>query len=163
MIEERVVRPLHQQLIEIAEELVGQPVGKVIFPPDEPAVVEQIQEIMARPGEVHRLAFRKVRKDGSIIQVAERVSVLDRDGGSGSRIHILCRDITNRIEAEQRELGLRERLALGAGRYLPKPYTLQNLADAVRSELDRNGGTIRVCSRLFMNNVSDIPEGELTL
>jgi len=93
------------------EELVGQPVGKVIFPPDEPAAVEQIREIMARPDEVHRLAFRKVRKDGSIIHVAERVSVLDSDEGSGPHIRILCRDITSRIEAEQRELGLRERLA----------------------------------------------------
>ncbi len=34
---------------------------------------------------------------------------------------------------------VREALRLGAGAYIKKPYALQNIAEAVRKELDRTG------------------------
>ncbi len=79
------------------EELIGQPATLVIHPEDRERVVAYITERFTDPAETAGIEYRKVRKDGSILWVNQRVS-LDPDT-SQPRLLILCRDIT-----EQREL-----------------------------------------------------------
>ena len=79
------------------DELVGKPATMVIHPEDRERVVAYITERFTDPAETTGIEYRKIRKDGSILWMHQRVS-LDPDT-SQPRLLILCRDIT-----EQREL-----------------------------------------------------------
>lgn len=79
------------------DELVGKPATMVIHPEDRERVVAYITERFSDPAETTGIEYRKLRKDGSVLWVNQRVS-LDPDT-SQPRLLILCRDIT-----EQREL-----------------------------------------------------------
>ncbi len=79
------------------DELIGQPATLVIHPEDRERVIAYLTERFTSPEEKTGIEYRKVRKDGSVLWINQRVS-LDPDT-SQPRLLILCRDIT-----EQREL-----------------------------------------------------------
>ncbi|TCK18327.1 PAS domain S-box-containing protein/diguanylate cyclase (GGDEF)-like protein [Thiogranum longum] len=78
------------------DELVGQPATMVIHPEDCERVIAYITERFADPVEKNGLEYRKVRKDGSVLWVHQRVS-LDPDT-SQPRMLVLCRDISEQHE-----------------------------------------------------------------
>jgi PAS domain S-box-containing protein len=92
------------------EELVGQPVRKVVHPDDLNRVEREIQALIDEPERIYRIEFRKVRKDGSILHVAESLSVQEQHGRE-LEIRVLCRDVTAQKEAEERARQLQDRLA----------------------------------------------------
>jgi len=98
------------QLGYTVDELVGEPVSRVIHAADLEVVRQQLKVAFERPGEVRRLEFRKVAKDGRVMFVSERVSVQARaDGVRTARV--ICRDITDQRRTENRERELQQRLA----------------------------------------------------
>ncbi len=81
------------------KELIGQPVVTVFHPDDATSVQQQIDEILKGEEGISKLEFRKIRKDGSVIHVSERVS-LQHDPQGEPILRIICRDITERKQAE---------------------------------------------------------------
>ena len=82
-------------------ELVGGPVWVVVHPDDLDGVQEQVAAIFrAGGGRASELEFRKVRKDGSVLWVQERVRVVKGVRGGPIELRIICRDITARMRAE---------------------------------------------------------------
>jgi PAS domain S-box-containing protein len=82
-------------------ELVGGPVWVVVHPEDLANVQRQVGEIFrAGGGGASELEFRKVRKDGSVLWVQERVRVVSGVRGGPIELRIICRDITARMRAE---------------------------------------------------------------
>ena len=82
------------------EELVDQPVWKVVFKDDLPYVRKKIREILKTKTVREELEFRKVRKDGTILYVSERTKLAFDQSGLVSEIRITCRDITEKKEAQ---------------------------------------------------------------
>lgn len=82
-------------------DLVGGPVWVVVHPEDLAGVQQQVAEIFrAGGGGASELEFRKVRKDGSVLWVQERVRVVSGVRGGPIELRIICRDITARRKAE---------------------------------------------------------------
>ncbi len=82
------------------EELIGRPVTVVFHPEDAALVQQQIDEILDSGEGISKLEFRKVRKDGSVMYVSERIS-LQHDPQGELTLRIICRDITERQRAEE--------------------------------------------------------------
>jgi len=82
------------------EELIGKPVVVVFHPDDVASVQRQIDGILKSEKGISKLDFRKIRKDGSVIYVSERVS-LQYDPQGEPILRIICRDITERKRAEE--------------------------------------------------------------
>lgn len=78
------------------EEIIGKSVWKVVHEDDLQEVKKLFSEIFKKREEFSELEFRKVRKDGSILQVQERTQIIFDDKGIPSEIRIICRDITDR-------------------------------------------------------------------
>jgi PAS domain S-box-containing protein len=83
------------------DELVGGPVWVVVHPEDLAGVQQQVAKIFRAGGVgASELEFRKVRKDGSMLWVQERVRVVSGVRGGPIELRIICRDITARRKAE---------------------------------------------------------------
>ncbi len=82
------------------EELVEQPVWKVICSEDLPYVRSVITKIIKSRKAEGELEFRKVRKDGSILFVNERTKLMFDETGKVSELRITCRDITEKKLAQ---------------------------------------------------------------
>jgi PAS domain S-box-containing protein len=82
------------------EELIGKPVAVVFHPDDVASAQRQIDGIFKRKIDISKLDFRKIRKDGSVICVSERVS-LQYDPQGEPILRMICRDITERKRAEE--------------------------------------------------------------
>lgn len=50
-----------------ADELIGQPVARIVHPDDHGSMDKHFADSLRRPGEVLRWNFRKMRKDGSLL------------------------------------------------------------------------------------------------
>jgi diguanylate cyclase (GGDEF)-like protein/PAS domain S-box-containing protein len=83
-----------------ADELVGESVARVIHPEDQRAVFDCIDRLLAFPDTRVDIEYRKVRRDGSVFWVHQRASL--EPGGDGSRLLIVCRDITEKRQLEDR-------------------------------------------------------------
>jgi PAS domain S-box-containing protein len=82
-----------------AEELEGKPVLRVFHPQDKRAVKQHLAGCLANPEMTAVWQFRKVRKDGAVIWVEERVRAT-RDIKGNPIILVVCDDITERREME---------------------------------------------------------------
>ncbi len=89
------------QLGYTVKELIGKSVLTVVHPEDKLLVERQINNIIENPKRIHKLEFRKVRKDGSIIYVNERVSILKDIKSDKVLLRIMCRDITEQKKLEE--------------------------------------------------------------
>ncbi|MEW5956430.1 MAG: PAS domain S-box protein [Chloroflexota bacterium] len=86
-------------------ELEGQPVLKVFYADDRPAVAEQLRRCVQNPQQVYRWQFRKIRKDGGLLWVEELAQAVDGLNGM-LNVLVVCQDVTERKQAEEE----RERL-----------------------------------------------------
>jgi PAS domain S-box-containing protein len=88
-----------RQLGYSAEELEGKSVLSVFHPRDKRAVKQHLAECLANPETTVVWQFRKVRKDGAVIWVEERVRAT-RDIKGNPIVLVVCEDITERREME---------------------------------------------------------------
>ena len=100
------------QLGYAVDELVGGSVLRV-FPPDRQAeTTAHVAECLAHPGEVFIWELRKVRKDGSQLDVRETArAVPDRRGGL--IVLIVCEDITERNALQEQLIAAQKMEAIG--------------------------------------------------
>lgn len=92
-------------------ELVGGHVSRVVHDEDWPLVHSQIQKMLRQPGFVFDLEFRKVTKEGGVLNVSERLTIHREGNPPRVSIRVICRDTTETISARNRERELRERLS----------------------------------------------------
>ena len=83
------------------EELIGKPVWVVVHPDDIEDVENQISKILKKKTQQRELEFRKVRKDGSVLYVHERLQLSQDEKGNPEELKIICRDITERKKYEK--------------------------------------------------------------
>ncbi|GAI65630.1 unnamed protein product [marine sediment metagenome] len=104
------------------EELIGEPVWVVVHPDDIEDVENQISKIIKKKTQQRELEFRKVRKDGSVLYVNERLQLSQDEKGNPEELKIICRDITERKKYEK-ELIDRESQIRRFLEYSPVPRT----------------------------------------
>lgn len=81
-------------------ELIGESAAKIIHPEDQRAAFEYIEKQFSTPTADNGLEYRKIRKDGSIFWVHQRVSL--EPGVEDPKLFVVCRDVTEkRILEEQ--------------------------------------------------------------
>ncbi len=85
----------------LKEGLIGKPVWVVVYKDDLSKVRKRISEIINKKIERSELDFRKVRKDGSVINVHERTQLVFNNKGEIHEMRIICRDITDRKLAQE--------------------------------------------------------------
>jgi PAS domain S-box-containing protein len=107
--------------------LPGRLASTIVHTEDRPAFIEHIAECRAMHGAVHRIEFRKIRGDGSVIWVREAARAVDGPDGDAV-IVTACEDITDRVHADERMQFL-----VDAGRVLASSLdydtTLRTVAD----------------------------------
>ncbi len=81
-------------------ELVGESASKVIHPEDQQMVFAHIRKQFVDPNPDQGIEYRKIRKDGSIFWVHQRVTL--EPGGKEPRLLVVCRDITEKRILEER-------------------------------------------------------------
>ncbi|MCX9010721.1 MAG: PAS domain S-box protein [Candidatus Methanoperedens sp.] len=89
-----------KQLGYSVEELVGQPIFKVIYEDDKKVIHQEITVCLQSAGCIAVEELRKVRKDGTILWVKEVARSIPVAGGS-MIILIVCEDITDRKRMEE--------------------------------------------------------------
>jgi PAS domain S-box-containing protein len=98
-----------EQLGYRVEELIGHSVLNLFHESDKEAVVSSLSECLANPEETKHWAFRKVRKDGSIVWVRETVRVGQSSTGE-TVVLVTCEDITERRQVEEALQASQEKL-----------------------------------------------------
>ncbi|MCF8228294.1 MAG: response regulator [Bacteroidales bacterium] len=76
------------------EELLGNSVWKVVYKEDVEHIKKQLNEIIANRTAKSELEFRKIKKDGTLLNVQERVHLILDENGNPEELLIICRDIT---------------------------------------------------------------------
>ena len=76
-----------------ADELIGQPVARIVHPDDHGSMDKHFADSLRRPGEVLRWNFRKMRKDGSLLWVREAARAVRNSDGQFDII-IVCENVT---------------------------------------------------------------------
>jgi PAS domain S-box-containing protein len=98
-----------------ADELTGRPVLELFHPDDRAAVAEHIAECRREPAARRSWEVRKLRRDGTAIDVVERAHAVAWDRGEPD-VLVLCENVTRQRRAERRLARLnRTLLDLGAG------------------------------------------------
>jgi PAS domain S-box-containing protein len=90
-------------------ELIGGSVWELVHPNDRERVQRVMEDIFATGNDQNHLDFRKVRKDGSVMVVRERVRLWQGAEEGSPEMHIICRDRTEH-PPEDMVLASRERL-----------------------------------------------------
>ncbi len=83
------------------EELIGEPVWKIVHNDNLKRVKKQISEIFSKKLKKSALEFHKVRKDGSTIWVQGRTQLIFDEDGEPKELRVICRDISEREKAEK--------------------------------------------------------------
>jgi diguanylate cyclase (GGDEF)-like protein/PAS domain S-box-containing protein len=81
------------------EELIGESAAKVIHPEDQRVVFEYVGKHFNNPSDDSGIEYRKIRKDGSVFWVHQRVS-LEPDVQE-PRLLVICRDVTEKRKLEE--------------------------------------------------------------
>ena len=79
-------------------ELIGESVTKVIHPEDQRTVFEHVEKQFSAPTVDNGIEYRKIRKDGSIFWVHQRVGL--EPCVEEPRLFVVCRDITEKRNLE---------------------------------------------------------------
>ena len=83
------------------EELVGQSATLLIHPEDQARVLRHVTMRLRDAAPDGGIEYRKLRKDGSVLWVHQRAN-LDPAAEEEARLLVICREITDRRELEQR-------------------------------------------------------------
>ncbi|MDH3744744.1 MAG: PAS domain S-box protein [Acidobacteriota bacterium] len=86
-----------------SEELIGRSVLEIFHPADQSAVSQSLETALANPDQIERREFRKIRRDGTILNVQEAMRVVRTPDGA-TELLVVCEDITARKEAEDQLL-----------------------------------------------------------
>ncbi len=86
------------------EELIAQPVWTTIYEADREWAQQWLTRVFRERLSTSEHELRKVRKDGSAIWVRDRGQLLFDENGSPTELHVICRDITERKQAEEQLL-----------------------------------------------------------
>jgi PAS domain S-box-containing protein len=113
------------------DELVNNSVWEIVHPDDLLAVKQQIKHIFTQGKEYEEIEFRKLRKDGAICWVHERISLITRKNGA-RELRIACRDVTDQKRVEEES---RERQAQLA--HLARVNTMGEMASGLAHELNQ--------------------------
>jgi len=81
------------------DELVGESAANVIHPEDQRAVFEYIEKQFRKPVTDNGIEYRKVRKNGSVLWVHQRVS--REPEAEEPRLLVVCRDVTDKRKLQQ--------------------------------------------------------------
>ncbi len=132
------------------EELVGRPVLRVFHPEDRAAVAEHLRDAVARPGEVSRWRFRKIRKDGSMLWVREAVRVVEEDGRT--IVLVVCENISEQVAAEEQVSGYQDQLrALAAEVTLAEARERRRIAEGLHDQT----GQALVAARMHLAAIAE--------
>lgn len=82
------------------EELIGKPAWMTIYEPDRERFQEWFNQTFRQKQVENENEIRKIRKDGSYFWVRERSNLLLDEEETPKELHIICRDITERKQAE---------------------------------------------------------------
>src|SRR3972149_5269026 len=102
--EERAERRQAEESLRVSEERY-----RVFYEDDKKAVLEQLSVCLRNPGQIFQWEFRKVCKNGSILWVRESARAIPDVVGSPV-VFIVCEDITDRKQAEEKIQLYTERL-----------------------------------------------------
>jgi len=89
-----------EQLGYTIEELIRQPILKVIYLDDRKAIMQQMIACLQNPGYIATLELRKVRKDGTVLWMKDMVRAVRLT--DCTVVLIVCNDITQSKHIEQR-------------------------------------------------------------
>jgi diguanylate cyclase (GGDEF)-like protein/PAS domain S-box-containing protein len=81
-------------------ELIGESAAKVIHPEDQRELFRCVENLFSDPQAKVDIEYRKIRKDGSVFWVHQRASL--EPGVSAPRLLVVCRDITEKRNLEDR-------------------------------------------------------------
>jgi PAS domain S-box-containing protein len=81
------------------DDLVGRPAIELVCEDDRLAFREHFRACLARPGDLHRLEFRKMHRDGHLIWVRETARAI-RDSDGELVVLSVCEDVTERKRVE---------------------------------------------------------------
>jgi PAS domain S-box-containing protein len=95
-----------------ADEMVGASVARIVPPGDEHSLRDNLEQMLRKNG-MHTYEVKRLRKDGSLVDVQITLSPLRDDKGQVVGISSIIRDISERrrLEAEREQLLAREREA----------------------------------------------------
>ncbi len=141
-----------------AEELIGRPVLDLFYPEDKVLVQENLKTFLESKGKTAYWEFRKVRKDGTIIWVAETVRAVQKADGS-TVVLVVCENITEwkmakvALERATRKLNLLNAITftdIQAGifslhGYLELEKTLP-MNDQLKGYIDKQNAIVRAIS-----------------
>jgi PAS domain S-box-containing protein len=83
------------------DELAGNSIWIVVYKEDLKEIQKRVSEIFKKKLIKSELEFRKIKKDGSILWVHERTYLFLDDNGNPKELLIMCRDITDKKQAEE--------------------------------------------------------------
>ncbi|MEW5769422.1 MAG: diguanylate cyclase [Pseudomonadota bacterium] len=81
------------------DELVGESAAKLIHPADQAGVFAYIERQFAAPTRDDGIEYRKLRKDGTVFWVHQRVTL--EAGGPEPRMLVVCRDVNERVKLRE--------------------------------------------------------------
>jgi PAS domain S-box-containing protein len=95
-----------------ADEMIGGSVSRIVPPGDEHTLQDNLEQMLRKNG-MHTYEVKRLRKDGSLVDVQITLSPLRDDKGQVVGISSIIRDISERrkLEAEREQLLAREREA----------------------------------------------------
>jgi PAS domain S-box-containing protein len=95
-----------------ADEMIGGSVSRIVPPGDEHTLQDNLEQMLEKNG-MHTYEVKRLRKDGSLVDVQITLSPLRDDEGQVVGISSIIRDISERrrLEAEREQLLAREREA----------------------------------------------------
>ena len=133
------------------DELVGNFVWKIVYKDDLKKIQSQMAEIFNQKLQKSELEFRKIRKDGSILWVHERIRLILDENDTPIELWIICRDITSRKKVETEKAQLESQL-----RQAQKMESIGTLAGGIAHDFNNILGAIIGNIELA---IDDVPEG----
>lgn len=85
-------------------DLIDQPVSITVYEADRQQAQQWLTNVFRERLETSENELRKVRKDGSVTWVRERSQLLFDNHRTPTELHVICRDITERKQAEEQLL-----------------------------------------------------------
>jgi len=134
------------------EEMIGHNIAELI-PPDHAGELSTILDRLARGERVHHFETRRVRKDGTVLDVSVSVSPVLDSAGRVTGAASVARDISGRIRVDAEQRVLQARL-----RHSERLETVGQLAGGLAHEFNNLLGVIVGYAGILAEEIGDRPE-----